>query len=89
MSAIAAAMLQVPAFVLLTPRNFQGRTSALIDVGIVEKGASMISVIIILLALVLASLIGGVFLMTFMELRQIDDAAAPPELAAAGASASD
>ncbi|GIZ51593.1 hypothetical protein [Noviherbaspirillum aridicola] len=46
----------------------------------------MISVIIVLLGLVLAGLIGGVFLMTLIELRQIDDAGVAPDLAAAATS---
>lgn len=44
----------------------------------------MISVIIVLLGLVLAGLIGGVFVMTLIELRQIDDAGASPDMAPAG-----
>ncbi|HEY8609619.1 MAG TPA: hypothetical protein VIM12_21080 [Noviherbaspirillum sp.] len=45
----------------------------------------MISMIIFLLGLVLVGLIAGVFLMALIELRQIDDAAAAPDLATAGA----
>lgn len=44
----------------------------------------MISVIIFLLSLVLIGLIAGVFLMAVMQLRQIDETGAPPDLAAAG-----
>jgi small-conductance mechanosensitive channel len=46
---------------------------------------AMISMIIFLLGLVLVGLIAGVFLMALIELRQIDDAAAAPDLATAGA----
>lgn len=54
---------------------------------IIERGRLVISVIILLLGLVLAGLIGGVFLMTLIELRQIDDVSAAPELAPAGSAA--